>query len=115
MEDNHPSGMWLRASGCCNGATWVTVEVSANGFMYFTHEWKNFIRAHCMGQGHALHFELIEPDTLSVKFFGASGARLGCCAESLSDSYTTSSSHIDKEGDNDDDLPGIKAENLDSD
>lgn len=39
----------------------------------------------------------MEADTLSVKFFGASGFRLGYCAESSSDFDTASSSDNDEE------------------
>src|SRR3990170_4053554 len=100
MEGSGLRGLCLRLNGCCNGPVWVTIETSNNGIMYFTRGWKSFVRARCLGQGRLLHFRLDGPDTLFVKFFGASGARLECCAESSSDSDATSSS---KTKDDDDD------------
>lgn len=111
MEGHHLRGLWLCVEGCCNGPVWVTVETSVNGIMYLT---KSFVRARCLGQGHLLHFKLIEADTLVVKFFGASGARLECCAESSSDSDTASSSEAEDD-DDDDGTPSVKLEDDDDD
>ena len=112
MEGRHLHGLWLRVDGCCNGPMWVTIETSNNGITYLTHGWKSFARAHCLGQGHLLHFKLDGPDMLVMKFFGASGAHLECCAESSSDSDTTSSSDAeDDDNDGDDDgSSGVKIE-----
>jgi hypothetical protein len=112
MEDRHLRGLWLRVDGWCNGPVWVTVETSNSGIMYFTRGWKSFIRARCLGQGHLPHFKLVGSDTLVVKFFGASGARLECCVESSSDYDTASSSETEDDDDDgdDDESPSIKVE-----
>jgi hypothetical protein len=53
-------------------------------------EWKTFVRVHSLGSGDVLLFKLVAVDMVSVKFFGASGGRLGCCVESSSDSGSCS-------------------------
>jgi hypothetical protein len=59
--------------------------------------WKTFARAHCLMKGHILRFKLVEADLLSIKVFGRSGIRLGCCAESSTDDESSSSSDSDEE------------------
>ena len=49
-------------------------------------------------KGHVLQFKLVESDLLSVKVFGRSGIRLGCCAESSTNDESSSSSDGDEEG-----------------
>lgn len=86
--------------------------------MYLREGWKSFIRAHSLGPGHVLLFKLIEADMISVKFFGASGARLGCCAESSSDSGSHSDTASLSDGDKEDSGRGLhraKLERSDSD
>ena len=65
--------------------------------------WKTFARAYCLMKGHVLCFKLAESDLLSVKVFGRSGYRLGCCAESSSDDESSSSSKSDQEDSDSDD------------
>ena len=107
MEDNHLRGLWLRVDGCYNGPVWVVVETSANDTMYFT---RGF-RVRSLGQGHLLHFRLVGSDTLFVKCFRASGARLECCAESSSSNDSDSSS----ESEDDESSPSVKIKDCDSD
>lgn len=54
-------------------------------------------------KGHVLCFKLVESDLLSVKVFGCSGHRLGCCTESSTDDESSSSSDGDEEGTGDGD------------
>lgn len=79
--------------------------------MYLMRGWKSFVCARRLGQGHLLHFMLVGSDMLFVKFFGASGARLECCAESSSSSNADSSS----ESEDDKSSPIVKIEDSDSD
>ena len=75
--------------------------------MYLHRGWKTFARAHSLSEGHVLQFKLMENGLLSVKVFGRSGTRLGCCVESSTDNETSSSSHSDEDdGDTDDDGSG---------
>ena len=77
--------------------------------MLLRHGWKTFARAHGLTEGHILHFKLMEADLLSVKVFGRSGIRLGCCAESSTDAESSSSSGSEEEEasvKNDDDVSG---------
>ena len=57
----------------------------------------------------------MESGLLSVKIFGRSGGRLGCCAESSTDDESSSSSESDEEdsGGNDDDS-GWRSDDFDS-
>ena len=48
-------------------------------------------------KGHVLHFKLVESNLLSVKVFGRSGIRIGCCAGSSTDEESSSSSDIEEE------------------
>ncbi|KAE8793028.1 L-ascorbate oxidase-like protein [Hordeum vulgare] len=59
--------------------------------------WKAFARAHGLEDWHVLCFKMVEVDMLSVKFYGRSGMRLGCCEESSSGVECSSSSGCDKE------------------
>lgn len=119
MEVDKPHGMWLRVHGCCNGTMWADAEFPAPRVMLLRRGWKTFARAHYFTGGHVLRFKLVEADMLSVKIYGHSGARLGCCEESSSDDEASSSSDND-EGDSvgeDDDSepPAVKIEDGDSD
>ncbi|KAE8801302.1 L-ascorbate oxidase-like protein [Hordeum vulgare] len=76
--------------------------------------WKTFTHGHNFMEGHVLLFKLVEASRLSVKIYGHSGARLGCCEESSSDAESSSSSDsdeedsVDEEGDRE--PPAIKLE-----
>ena len=54
-------------------------------------------------KGHVLLFKLVESDLLSVKVFGRSGHRLGCCAKSSTDGESSSSGESDEEDSDSDD------------
>ena len=84
--------------GCCHGDMWVNTGFPAPQVMLLRRGWKTFARAHCLMDGHVLCFKLAESDLLSVKVFGRSGHRLGCCAESSTDDESSSSSDGDEEG-----------------
>ena len=66
--------------------------------MYLLRGWKTFADAHSLSEGHVLQFKLMENSLFSVKVFGRSGIRLGCCAESSTDDESSSSSEGDEEG-----------------
>ena len=67
-------------------------------------------------KGHVLRFKLVEAGLLSIKVFGRSGIRLGCCMESLTDEDNSSSSGSDEEDhDGDDDPSGREGNDSDSD
>ena len=83
--------------GCCNGDMWVNRMFPAPHVMLLRRGWKTFARAHCLMKGHVLCFKLAESDLLSVKVFGCSGHRLGCCAESSTNGESSSSSESDEE------------------
>ncbi|KAE8782241.1 L-ascorbate oxidase-like protein [Hordeum vulgare] len=82
--------------------------------MFFKRGWKIFARPHSFMDEHVLLFKLVEADMLSVKIYGCSGARLGCCKESSSDAESSSSSEsdednsADKEGNSE--HPAVKSE-----
>ena len=97
MEIDKPPVLWLRAHGCCNGAARVDVEYLERRVMLLRHGWKTFARAHNLMDGHILCFKMMEADLLSVKIYGRSGARLGCCEDSSSDVESSSSSDSDEE------------------
>ncbi|KAE8816703.1 L-ascorbate oxidase-like protein [Hordeum vulgare] len=82
--------------------------------MFLRHGWKTFARAHNFITRHVLRFKLVEADMLSVKIYGHSGARLGCCEESSSDTKSSSSSDSDKEDnadeDGDNEFPAVNSE-----
>ena len=98
--------------GCGNGSIRVDVDFPAPHVMYFRRGWKTFARAHSLSEGHVLHFKLMEDGFLSVKVFGSSGARLGCCAESSTNDESSSSSESDEE-DSDGDDDGSRREGND--
>ena len=76
---------------------------------------ENFCSCHSLAVGHVLHFKLMDATLLSIKVFGRSGARLGCCAESSTDDESSSSSDSDEEdSDGDDDDIGREGDNSDS-
>ena len=94
--DQRPS-IRLHMKGCCNGDMWVNTGFPAPHVMYLRRGWKTFARVHCLMKWHVLLFKLVESDLLSVKVFGRSGHRLGCCMESSNDDERSSSSDRDGE------------------
>ena len=84
--------------GCCNGDMWANTRFLIPHVMLLRPGWKTFTRAHCLMKGHVLHLKLLESDLLSIKVFGRSGIRLGCCVESSVDDESSSSSDSDEEG-----------------
>jgi hypothetical protein len=97
MEVEQPHGLKLHMRGCCNGNMRVDVEFSAPHVMLLRHGWKTFACAHSLAEGHVLHFKLMEANLLSIKAFGRSGARLGCCVESSPDDKSSSLSDSNEE------------------
>ncbi|KAE8806316.1 L-ascorbate oxidase-like protein [Hordeum vulgare] len=97
MEAAKPLVLWLRAYGCSHGAMEVHVEYPKRRSMLLGRGWKAFARAHSLEDGHVLHFKLAEDNMLSVKFYGRSDVRLGCCEESSSSAECPSSSDSDEE------------------
>jgi hypothetical protein len=97
MEVEQPSGLRLHMRGCCNGSMRADVEFLAPHVVLLRRGWKTFACAHSLAAGHVLHFKLMDATLLSVKVFGHSGARLGCCAESSTDDESSSSSDSDEE------------------
>ena len=97
LEIDQPPRLRLHMKGCCNGDMWVNRMFPAPHVMLLRRGWKTFARAHCLMKGQILLFKLVESDLLSVKVFGRSGHRLGCCAESSTDDESSSSSS-DEEG-----------------
>jgi hypothetical protein len=114
MELDPPQALRLHMRGCGNGGMWVDVDFPAPHIMYFHRGWKTFARAHSLSEGHVLQFKLMENGLLSVKVFGRSGIRLGCCVESSTDNETSSSSDSDEEDSYSDD-DGSGREDADSD
>ncbi|KAM3272603.1 hypothetical protein ACQJBY_042613 [Aegilops geniculata] len=114
MELEQPRTSKLHMRGRGNGSMRVDVDFPAPHVMFFRRGWKTFARGHSLTEGHILHFNLMEANFLSVKVFGCSGARLGCCTESSTDDESSSSSDSDEE-DSDGDDDGVDWEGIDSD
>ncbi|KAE8788451.1 L-ascorbate oxidase-like protein [Hordeum vulgare] len=93
--------LWLRAYGCSHGAMQVHVNYPKRRSMLLGRGWKAFARAHSLEDRHIPRFKLAEDNMLSVKFYGRSGVRLGCCEESSSGAECPSSSDSDEEDNND--------------
>ncbi|KAE8775625.1 l-ascorbate oxidase-like protein [Hordeum vulgare] len=83
MEASRPRGLWLRAYGCFNGPVWVAVDLIPGRAMFLTRGWKSFARSQGIGLGDHLHFHLDGSTILFIKFVGARGIRLACCAKTL--------------------------------
>ncbi|KAE8811134.1 hypothetical protein D1007_12041 [Hordeum vulgare] len=98
MEGSRPAGLWVRADGCRNRPIWVMVDFSPGGAIFLTRGCESFAHSHDLGSDHLLHFRFDGETMLWVRFFGSSGNRLDCCAESSSDSGLDTSS--DDEDDN---------------
>ncbi|KAM3367100.1 hypothetical protein ACQJBY_016015 [Aegilops geniculata] len=115
MELEQPRALRLHMRGCGNGGMWVDVDFPAPHMMYLRHGSKTFARAHGFSEGHVLQFKLTESGLLSVKIFGRSGGRLGCCTESSTDNESSSSSESNEEdSDDDDDGSGRGSDDSDS-
>ncbi|KAE8785832.1 L-ascorbate oxidase-like protein [Hordeum vulgare] len=97
MEAVKPPVLWLREYGCSHSAMQVHVEYPKRRSMLLRRGWKAFARAHGLEDGHILRFMLAEDNMLSVKFYGRSGVRFGCCKESSSGVECPSSSDSDEE------------------
>ncbi|KAE8809700.1 l-ascorbate oxidase-like protein [Hordeum vulgare] len=113
-EVDKPHGVVLCVDGCRNGVMYSDVEYPGPNFMLLRRRWKTFACAHNFMAGHVLRFKLVEEDTLSIKIYGHSGARLGCCEESSSKMECSSSSDNDEEysadGDGDIESLAVKSE-----
>ncbi|KAE8812307.1 l-ascorbate oxidase-like protein [Hordeum vulgare] len=97
MEATKPSILWLRVYDCSHGAIQVHVEYPKLHSMLLGRVWKAFAHAHILEDGHIHRFKQAEDDMLSVKFYGRSGVRLGCCEESSSGVECPSSSDSDED------------------
>ncbi|KAE8816516.1 L-ascorbate oxidase-like protein [Hordeum vulgare] len=77
------------------------VEYPKRHSMLLGRGWKAFARAQSPEDGHILRFKLAEENVLSVKFYGRTSVRLGCCEESSSGAECPSSSdsHAGDRGD----------------
>ncbi|KAE8820519.1 l-ascorbate oxidase-like protein [Hordeum vulgare] len=84
--------------GCSNGAVPVVVELTGPRTLFLGRGWKRFARAHSLWDKHVLRFKKIADNMLSIKLYGSSGARLGCCEESSSGTKSPSLHGSDKEG-----------------
>ncbi|KAE8789128.1 l-ascorbate oxidase-like protein [Hordeum vulgare] len=98
MEEEKPLMLWLRVHDCGNGAVLVAVEHTGPRLLFLGRGWKSFARAHNLWEGHVLRFKITVDNLLSVKLYGSSGTRLGCCEESSSGTDNPSSSGCDEEG-----------------
>nr|XP_020192481.1 B3 domain-containing protein Os03g0212300-like [Aegilops tauschii subsp. strangulata] len=114
MELEQPRALRLHMRGCGDGSTRVDIDLPADHVMYPHRGWKTFAWDHSFSEGHILHFKLMENGLLSVKIFGHSGGRLGCCVQSSTDDESSSSSESDEE-DSDDDDDGSRRRGDDSD
>ncbi|KAE8818251.1 l-ascorbate oxidase-like protein [Hordeum vulgare] len=97
MEAAKTPVLSLRAYDFCHGVMQVHVEYPKRRSMLLGWGCKAFARAHSLDDGHILHFKLEEDNMLSVKFYGRSCVRLGCCEESSSGAECPSSSDSDEE------------------
>ncbi|KAE8820480.1 l-ascorbate oxidase-like protein [Hordeum vulgare] len=98
MEEEKPPMLCLWVHGCGNGAVPVAVQHPGPRLLFLGRVWKSFARAHNLWGGHVLRFKMTADNLLSIKVYGSSGAHLGCCEESSSETYITSSSRGDEEG-----------------
>ncbi|KAE8805624.1 L-ascorbate oxidase-like protein [Hordeum vulgare] len=73
------------------------VEYPKRRSMLLGRDWEAFARAHGLEHRHILRFMLEEDNMLSIKFYGRSGVRLGCCEESSSSGDCHSLSNSDEE------------------
>ena len=78
----------------------MDVDFPTPHVMYLHRGYKTFAHAHSFSEGHVLQFKLMENGLISIKIFGRSGGRLGCCVNSSNNDESSSSSKSDEE-DND--------------
>ncbi|KAE8821632.1 l-ascorbate oxidase-like protein [Hordeum vulgare] len=113
MEAAKPPVLWLRAHGCSHGAMLARVQYPKSHSMLLGRGWKAFARAHSLEDGHILRFKLADVNMLSVKFYGRTCVRPGCCEEGSSGAECPSSSDSN-EGDSGalgwSGSPGVKLE-----
>ena len=103
MEQDPPQALRLHMRSCGNDNMWADVDFPPPHVMYLHQGWKTFAHAHSLSEGHVLHFKLMERGLLSVKVFGSSGIRLGCCVESSTNDKSSSSSDSGEEDNANDD------------
>ena len=70
-----PVGLWLQPDGCCNGSSWVKVEVTSIGHVFLILGWQPFARARGLKGRHTLHFKYDGAMMLFFKIFGRDGGR----------------------------------------
>ncbi|KAE8805700.1 L-ascorbate oxidase-like protein [Hordeum vulgare] len=75
----------------------VHVEYPKRRSMSLGRGWKAFARAQSLEDGHVLRFKLAKDSMMSVKFYGRSSVRLGCCKESSSSAEYPFSSDSNEE------------------
>ncbi|KAE8798266.1 l-ascorbate oxidase-like protein [Hordeum vulgare] len=98
MSEEKPPMLWLQVHGCGNGAISVAVEQPGPRLLFLGRGWKRFARAHNLWDGHILRFKMMAQNLLSVKIYGSSSARLGCCEESSSGTDIPSSLESGEDG-----------------
>ncbi|KAE8803429.1 l-ascorbate oxidase-like protein [Hordeum vulgare] len=89
--------------GCGNGVVPVVAERTGPRTLFLGRGWKSFARAHSLWNGHVLRFKKLADNMLSIKLYGSSSARLGCCEESSSGTESPSSRGSDEQGKDGDD------------
>ena len=115
MEEEAIRALRLHVRDCENGSMWADVDFPHPHVMYLHQGWKTFARAHSLMEGHVLYFKLMESGLLSVKVFGNSGIRLGCCLESsTNDESSSSSDNGEEDSSSDDDSSGREDDDSDS-
>ncbi|KAE8803204.1 l-ascorbate oxidase-like protein [Hordeum vulgare] len=98
LEAAKPPVLWLRAYGGSHDVMKVHMEYPKRRSMLLGRGRKAFARAYNLEDGHILRFNLAGDNILSVKYYGRSGVRLGCCEERSSGAECPSSSDNDEEG-----------------
>ncbi|KAE8784665.1 l-ascorbate oxidase-like protein [Hordeum vulgare] len=98
MGEEKPPMWWLRKHGYGNRVVPVTVEQPGPRLLFLGRGWNSCARAHNLWDGHVLHFKTRADNLLSIKLYGSSGVRHGCCEESSSGTNSPSSRGSDKEG-----------------
>ncbi|KAE8771964.1 l-ascorbate oxidase-like protein [Hordeum vulgare] len=96
MEAAKPPVLWLQAHGFSHGAMQARVEYPKRHSMLLGRGCKAFARAHSLEDGHILCFKIAEVNILSIKFYGRTRVRLGCCEEGSSGTECPSSSDSDE-------------------
>ncbi|KAE8790496.1 L-ascorbate oxidase-like protein [Hordeum vulgare] len=76
----------------------MNVEQPGPQLLFLGRGWKSFARAHNLWDGHVLDLKMMADNLLSVKIYGSSGARLGCCEGISSGIDSPSSRESDDDG-----------------